>query len=158
MHSHTLRNDDALLPGDVVLDMANHRPMQVTGYDTRPACDVEEVWESETNHEYFDIDSDERVIELVDVPTGSHYYVPEDIRLYPRSRLGRLVTESATGDRRVQEKLVRVVMAHIIADLRELGCDNAADDVTVVVNEHWDDEYVSDIVGLSETVSSVVGD
>jgi hypothetical protein len=151
-----LLDRDALLPGDVVLDMTSHRPMQVTGVSRRDAADVQRVWDNDVNQEYYDLDPDENVLELVDVPTGSQYFVPQDTKQYPEVRLGRLLTEPATGDRRVQEKVVRAAMSHLLADVREVYGDNYADAVKSVFHNHWTGEFADEVAEFADTLGPVV--
>lgn len=149
---------DALLPGDVVLDMQNHRPMQVTGYESAPAREVPEVWQSNINQEYHEIEPNEDVLRLVDIPTGSHYFVPEEVNRYPECRLGRVLTSPATGERRVQQKVVRAVLAHVVADMRSRDAQSVADAVLSVCREHWSDTFVSEISEFADSVSAPKGE
>jgi len=155
MHMSDLLDRDALLPGDVVLDMTSHRPMQVTGYAPHDAIDVQRVWNSNVNQEHYDIEPGENVLELVDVPTGTHYFVPEDMQEYPDVRLGRVLTEPATGQRRVQEKVVRAVMSHLLADLWKHDGGKTADALLAVCRQHWTEEYVSEVAEFAESLAAM---
>lgn len=156
MHMSDLLDRDTLLPGDVVLDMTSHRPMQVTGVSRRDACDVQRVWNSDVNQEYYGLDPEENVLELVDVPTGTHYFVPEEKQEYPEVRLGRLLTEPATGDRRVQEKLVRAVVSHLLADLRMVYGDDYADAVESVFRNHWTGGFADEVTEFADTLGPML--
>lgn len=145
-----LLHDDALLPGDVVVDANNHKPMYVTGISTRDAVDVPAVWQSDINKHYHDIDPDETVMELVDIPTGHHYFIPEETRLYPEPRLKRLLTAPATNDRRPQEKVVRAVLANLVADAKDRGQGAVGDAILSLAADRWDDEYVEQIREFAE--------
>lgn len=147
-----LLDTDVLLPGDVVVDGATHKPMQVVGYDQRDAAQVDDVWDSDVNQHRYDIAPSADVVELVDIPRGTHYFVPESVQRYPASRLQRVLPEPATQDRRVQEKLVRAVFSHIIADIRARDADTVADAVLTVCRQHWSDGYVDEIAEFAETV------
>jgi hypothetical protein len=156
MTARDLLDGDALLPGDVVVDKTTHRPMQVTGYEQRNAEQVPEVWESNVNQHGLSLDPEASVIELIDLPTGNHYYVPEEIERFPTDRLMRIITEPATDERRVQEKVVRSVMAHLLSDLRTHDDGIvAASALLDVCQTHWGDEYVSEVAEFAELVADI---
>jgi len=158
MTADDLLADDTLLPGDVVVDETTHKPMQVTGFDLRPAEQVDEVWQSSVNQHKHDLDPDATVMELVDIPTGRRYFVPEDVSRYPVQRLDRVLTEPATTDRRVQAKVVRAVLAHLVADARDRGYSDMADGMLALMEAHFTDRYAGEIEEFSQTVPPISGE
>lgn len=152
MTADDLLNDDVLLPGDVVLDMTNHRPMQVTGYSQKSASEVDVVWDSNVNQEFYGLDPGARLVELVSVPTGSHYYIPEGVRTYPEARLGRVLTEPATRERRVQSKVVRSVLSHLVGDLRRRGGENTAEALLKLIEENLSRDFRQEVDEFSRVV------
>lgn len=145
-------DDDVLLPGDVVTDAATHRPMQVVGYDHRTAEQVEEVWESDVNQQWLDLDPDGDVVELVSIPRGDRYFVPTDVERFPVERLQRVLTEPATGECRTQRKVVRAVLAHLVSDARSLDHEGLDEVLLALFRRHWSDEFVDEIEEFAGTV------
>lgn len=157
MTADDLQDDDHLLPGDVVVDENTHRPMQVTGFDLRQAKQVDAVWNSNVNQHYHDIQPDDEVMELIGLPTGRRYFVPEDVERFPSIRLKRILTESATGDRRVQEKVVRSVLAHLVADARQQGNEELAQSMLSLMGRHFDDALLGEIDEFANSMSPLDG-
>lgn len=158
MDVNDLLNENSLLPGDVVLDANNQRPMYVTGISNKDAEDVPSVWNSNVNRHKHDIDPDETVLELVDVPTGSHYFVPEEVNLYPEARLDPLLTQPATGERPPQQKVVRAVLSHLVADAYGTGHESVGDAILALAADNWSEEYVEEIREMADAESLTAGD
>lgn len=148
----------ALLPGDVVQDKATHKPLQIIGYDLRAAEQVGDVWKSKVNHEVYDIQPDEQVFECVYLPKGERIHVPDDIHRFPACRLERVQSEFPTDDYRVQAVVVRAVLAHLVADLRNRGYEKVADAVLTELNAMLPADYVRSITEMSEVVDYEVDD
>lgn len=157
MNEDDLLSEDTLLPGDVVVDEATHRPMQVTGYDLRGAESVPEVWESDVNRHSYDIDPDADVMELVKLPMGDRYFVPDSPIKFPAVRLKRVIPEPATGDRRVQQKVVRSILSHLLADARWNAPDGFAAEFTTLLRRNFEDEFVGEVEDFSEREDPIMG-
>lgn len=145
-----LLDGDVLLPGDLVVDDATHKPMFVTGYDTRPVEEVSEVWDSNVNRYKYDIHPGDRVVELVNAPTGTHYFVPESVERYPAKRLSRHLVEPATSERRPQQKVVRAVVSMLVSDAREMDKETFADAILALCRQRWPDDFVDEIEEFSQ--------
>lgn len=154
MDAQRLLNGERLLPGDVVVDKATHRPMQVTGYDLRRAEDVPEVWNSDVNHHKYGIEEDSTVLELVNLPRGKRYFVPDTVRRFPECRLDRILTEPATEERRTQPKVVRSLLSHLVADARNRGHDSMVTGMVALMREHLTDDFVDEVEEFAETIEA----
>jgi len=144
---------DELIPGDVVLDMANHNPLLVTGVSMMGADRVDEVWKSRANHEMFDIGTESDIYETIYLPRGNGVMVPDDTHCFPSERLRRVPTEAATGDRRVQKTVVRSVIAHMIADMRNTDRAGQAEIIESQLRRMFDNGYAAEITEIADAIA-----
>jgi hypothetical protein len=152
-----LLDDESLLPGDVVVDGANHRPLLVTGYDTRPARDVPEVWQSDVNQHHLGIGPEETVLETVALPRGNRYYVPTEVEPFPERRLDRIPTEPATNDRRVQQKVVRSVLANLMVAARDNENGIPVDALGTLIRQQFGSRYAGEVEEFADAIEAGQG-
>lgn len=149
-----LLDGDVLLPGDVVVDKANHKPMQVVGYDLRNAEQVPAVRDSTVNEHRYEVDEESLMVETIDLPRGQRYFVPEDVKVYPEERLDPVLTRPATGERRPQAKVFRSMMAHLLGDLYVRGHEKMADGLLALMRDHFSEDYVDEIAELADEMTN----
>lgn len=158
MDVEDLTDGSAILPGDVVIDSDTHRPMQVTGLEMRRADQIRPVWESNVNRHKYDIEPDASVLELVGLPTGNQYFVPDTVDRYPEVRLDRVLTAPATGERRPQAKVVRSAISHLVNDARYQGHDALADAIIGLCRRNWGREFGDEIEEIAASLGQMEDD
>jgi len=154
MTPNSLQNPDVILPGDVVQDRATHKPLQVIDTEPRQAGRVTVVWESEINHEEYDIQPDEQVFNCVYLPKGERVHTPRDVHPFPQSRLRRVPSEQPSASDRPQAVVVRSFLAEVVADLRDRGAESVADAVAAEVGAIEDSDYALSVTELADVIAA----
>lgn len=145
-----------LLPGDVVVDKIDHTSRVITGYHRMSASRVDSVWDDPVNHDVLDIDPDSTVVETVPLPEPGSVELDREVTPYPVERFMRIPFEVADNSERTQRVVVRSVLAHMLADMRNTDRGGLAESVENELRRMFDREYAEDIISLSGAIDTTV--
>ena len=140
--------DDIQL-GDVVIDLAQGRPMQVIeAYDERAAAfsegksfDLLEVY----GNERLGVTADDRVYECV--YCSSIKSEPSRSYAFPESRIARVDVNAADGGPRLSDRIARQVLADLFAAANESDVDTLGG----IATKAFDETLARDALELAET-------
>ena len=143
---------DVIRPGDVVLDLAQGRPMQVT----ERAADSVEEWNEENGADLLDYYGNARLGASYGDRVYTCVYVsnlksePSNDYDFPASRLGRIEVEAAHSDGdRVQDTLRRQTLAQLFFE----AADEEREDLVTLARDAFeeDGQLIRDAQELAET-------
>jgi len=145
-----------LLPGDVVVDKVDHTSRVIIGYHRMSASRVDPVWDDAVNHDVLGIEPDSTVVKTVPLPEPGSVEVDREVTLHPVERFMRIPFEVADDSDRTQRVVVRSVLAHMLADMRNTDRDGLAEAVENELRRMFDREYAEDIISLSGAIDTAV--
>ncbi|WP_254841108.1 hypothetical protein [Natronomonas marina] len=136
-------NDTDISTGDVVVDLASGKSLQVVGKSTQSVGEHRET-RSDATAEMFGADADEPVFMCVYLPNGEKVSPPSKTYAYPESRLLRYPVEDATeyaGD--IQTWLRTAFLDELADGVARSGNDSMAAELVALVGDVYDEEIAA---------------
>lgn len=138
---------DAIQAGDVVVDLASGKALQVVSKSATPAGEHDQT-RSDATAEMFDADADEPVFNCVFLPDGERVSPPSKTYAYPESRLLRYPVEDAGDGKRIQHHLIAAILTDLAEAVAGTPADMADPDPGVQFARLVEDTYGTDLADI----------